>query len=125
MGLMERRRPSRDAAAPASSQTQLRDLREQLSMMRGIHEGRNQMPGRPPSTSDSSVGEDTGGGAGGGMPLSSGQECAICRSNVDMRVGLQPCGHTACRDCVSQLVELNQRCHICRGTIEGLLPVYI
>lgn len=51
--------------------------------------------------------------------------CTICQNEVVMRVALQPCGHTACRDCVTRLVEINQRCHICRGTITGVQPVYL
>lgn len=54
-----------------------------------------------------------------------GADCPICQSEVSMRVALQNCGHTCCRDCALKLVEHNQRCHICRGTIDGFLPVYI
>mmetsp|Transcript_131715 Transcript_131715/g.232910 ORF Transcript_131715/g.232910 Transcript_131715/m.232910 type:complete len:640 (-) Transcript_131715:204-2123(-) len=51
--------------------------------------------------------------------------CSICQNDVTMWVALRPCGHTACRGCVLRIVEMNQRCHICRSTIEGVLPVYI
>jgi len=51
--------------------------------------------------------------------------CSICQSEVAMRVAFQPCGHTACRDCVHQLIERGHTCHICRATLEGVLPVYI
>jgi len=51
--------------------------------------------------------------------------CSICQNDVSVWVALQPCGHTACRDCILRIVEMNQRCHICRGDIEGVLPVYI
>jgi hypothetical protein len=51
--------------------------------------------------------------------------CAICQCEVQVRIALQNCGHTACRDCVIRLVEMNQRCHICRGPIEGVIPVYM
>jgi len=52
-------------------------------------------------------------------------ECSICQNEVVVRVALRPCGHTACRNCVGRVVEINQRCHICRAMIEGLQPVYI
>merc|ERR1711988_701305 len=56
---------------------------------------------------------------------SQGADCPICQGEVAMRVALQHCGHTCCRECAIKLVEHNQRCHICRGNIEGFLPVYI
>jgi len=56
---------------------------------------------------------------------SDGFECGICQMEVVVRIAFRPCGHTACRDCVSRLVEINQRCHICRATIESLQAVYI
>jgi len=52
-------------------------------------------------------------------------ECAICHNEVNVRVALRPCGHTACRDCITRIVEINQTCHICRAAIEGVQPVYI
>ncbi|CAE8584556.1 unnamed protein product [Polarella glacialis] len=51
--------------------------------------------------------------------------CPICQNEVLVRVALQRCGHTACRDCTLRLVELALPCHICRGPIGGVLPVYI
>mmetsp|Transcript_32737 Transcript_32737/g.63287 ORF Transcript_32737/g.63287 Transcript_32737/m.63287 type:complete len:614 (+) Transcript_32737:69-1910(+) len=54
-----------------------------------------------------------------------GAPCPICQSEVAMRVAFQPCGHTACRDCVHQLIERGHTCHICRAPLEGVLPVYI
>eukprot|EP00927_Polykrikos_kofoidii_P033937 TRINITY_DN28780_c0_g1_i1.p1 TRINITY_DN28780_c0_g1~~TRINITY_DN28780_c0_g1_i1.p1 ORF type:complete len:752 (-),score=88.65 TRINITY_DN28780_c0_g1_i1:33-2288(-) len=51
--------------------------------------------------------------------------CTICQNEVLVRVALQKCGHTACRDCVTRLFDLNQKCHICRAPIEGVLPVYL
>eukprot|EP00747_Dinoflagellata_sp_TGD_P221805 gnl/TRDRNA2_/TRDRNA2_93582_c0_seq1.p1 gnl/TRDRNA2_/TRDRNA2_93582_c0~~gnl/TRDRNA2_/TRDRNA2_93582_c0_seq1.p1 ORF type:complete len:302 (-),score=29.79 gnl/TRDRNA2_/TRDRNA2_93582_c0_seq1:76-918(-) len=54
-----------------------------------------------------------------------GNLCPICQQEVAIRVAMRQCGHTACRDCVLQLVEENKRCHVCNATIEGVLPVYI
>lgn len=54
-----------------------------------------------------------------------GDVCSICQNEVAVWVALRPCGHAACRDCVLRIVEMNQRCHICRTSIEGVLPVYI
>jgi len=51
--------------------------------------------------------------------------CAICLNDLVVRVALQPCGHTACRECVLRIIDMNQRCHICRSVIEGCLPVYM
>lgn len=51
--------------------------------------------------------------------------CTICQGEVVVRVVLKKCGHTACRDCVSRLVELGQPCHMCRGEIEGVQAVYL
>lgn len=56
---------------------------------------------------------------------SSGDECSICQGAIVVRVALQRCGHTACRDCAARLVEHRLACHICRASIEGFLPVYL
>jgi len=61
----------------------------------------------------------------GSNSAGSGRTCPICWCEVVMRVALQPCGHTACRDCVVRLVELHQACHICRGDVTSLMPVYV
>jgi len=78
-----------------------------------------------------------GGGSGGENAASQDQApqakdnrvnnvvCPICQNEVAMRVAFQPCGHTACRDCVHQLIERGHTCHICRAPLEGVLPVYI
>lgn len=50
--------------------------------------------------------------------------CGICQEEVVVRVALQRCGHTACRDCARRLMSMNQKCHICREDIESFLPVY-
>jgi hypothetical protein len=54
-----------------------------------------------------------------------GDVCSICQNEVAVWVALRPCGHTACRECVGRIVEMNQKCHLCRTPIEGVLPVYI
>ncbi|CAK0799943.1 unnamed protein product [Prorocentrum cordatum] len=51
--------------------------------------------------------------------------CSICHEEVAVRVALRPCGHTACRDCTIRLAETSQRCHICRGPVHGVQPVYL
>lgn len=51
--------------------------------------------------------------------------CSICQEPVSVWVALRPCGHTACRDCTLRLAETSRRCHICRGAIKGVQPVYI
>jgi len=56
---------------------------------------------------------------------SASSPCPICQNEVLVRVALQRCGHTACRDCTTRLVDLAQPCHICRSPIEGVLPVYL
>lgn len=51
--------------------------------------------------------------------------CAICQEEVAIWVALRPCGHTACRRCTLRLVEFGHKCHICRGAIKGVQPVYL
>jgi hypothetical protein len=51
--------------------------------------------------------------------------CSICHEEVTVWVALRPCGHTACRDCTLRLAETSQRCHICRGPVHGVQPVYL
>jgi len=122
------------------NQSRLRELREQLAQIPMVAlEG---SPAAPPSSfgTESADGSSSfGDGAASAClgsdttasdlrwtpPRGMGEPCAICQNEVTVWVALRPCGHTACRDCVSRIVEMNQRCHICRGSIEGVLPVYI
>lgn len=60
-----------------------------------------------------------------GCEAPSTSPCPICQNEVQIRVALQRCGHTACRDCTTRLVDMAQPCHICRAPIEGLQIVYI
>lgn len=60
-----------------------------------------------------------------GCEAPSTSACPICQNEVQIRVALQRCGHTACRDCTTRLVDMAQPCHICRAPIEGLQIVYI
>lgn len=50
--------------------------------------------------------------------------CSICHHELIVRVALQPCGHTACRDCILRLIE-RECCHVCDAKIQGVQPVYI
>lgn len=50
--------------------------------------------------------------------------CSICRHELIVRVALQPCGHTACRDCILRIIE-DKSCHICHANVEGVQAVYM
>lgn len=150
-----RRRAAGDAARrrtpPQPSQARIRELREQLEAIPMVPTARGRgastteaLPSRAPSgaTAPSHIVPEVTPNDGEGRDSSEAWVespavrlavvggidpncCAICQNEVTVRVALQSCGHTACRDCVLRLVELNQRCHICRGPIEGVQPVYI
>mmetsp|Transcript_43505 Transcript_43505/g.123104 ORF Transcript_43505/g.123104 Transcript_43505/m.123104 type:complete len:612 (+) Transcript_43505:123-1958(+) len=116
----QRQRPER-RAPPAP---QLRELREQLVQIPMVPV--NPPPGDSASDADPGAASDsTSAGGESSARMGVGNVCPICQNEVPMRVAFRPCGHTACRDCVHQVVEINQTCHICRGPIEGVLPVYI
>jgi len=123
------------------NQTRLRELREQLAQIPMVavegspaaqtssggteHADGSSSPGEE-GVASACLGHDT---AGSDLrwtrPRGMSEHCAICLNEVTVWVALRPCGHTACRDCVSRIVEMSQTCHICRGSIEGVLPVYI
>lgn len=84
-----------------------RELRQQL----------NRIPVRAPEAATVSVEIE------GSQPGEAA--CPICHDRVFMRVALLPCGHTSCRSCASRLIDHSEVCHICRGAIDGFLPVYI
>jgi len=136
--------PSRRRRRRGASQARLDELREQLAqipmvpMQTSCPTPETTAQGATPNPSgDQGLDPDRDGAAGAAgerglavrhpsatsrSPISA---CPICQNEVVMRVALQRCGHTACRDCVQQLVERNHVCHICRGPIQGVLPVYI
>eukprot|EP00931_Biecheleriopsis_adriatica_P007065 TRINITY_DN108387_c0_g1_i1.p1 TRINITY_DN108387_c0_g1~~TRINITY_DN108387_c0_g1_i1.p1 ORF type:complete len:664 (+),score=125.20 TRINITY_DN108387_c0_g1_i1:54-2045(+) len=119
----QQRRAERSAARARMTQ-----LREQISQIPMVP-----LPNRPPaSTAEEAPVEVTDAqpqvnpqATGDGGDASPSNPCPICQNEVVVRVALQRCGHTACRDCTLRLVELAQPCHICRGPIEGVLPVYL
>eukprot|EP00930_Biecheleria_cincta_P048477 TRINITY_DN33772_c0_g1_i1.p1 TRINITY_DN33772_c0_g1~~TRINITY_DN33772_c0_g1_i1.p1 ORF type:complete len:620 (-),score=85.10 TRINITY_DN33772_c0_g1_i1:175-2034(-) len=113
----------RNASAPRQSltlqrrreQARTNELRQQLGQI-----PLQPLASQPPPSAEGATNESTQRVA----TVLPSSECAICQQEVVMRVALRPCGHTACRDCTAELIRLVQPCHICRGTIEGLLPVY-
>jgi len=148
----ERGRQRRSAA-----QTRLRDLRSQLaeipdearersvsmqemdssSVAAGNSESRNDVnPGSPgPVPFDVDQGSETSSASGGHQSWTSSRtivdECSICQNEVVVRVVLRPCGHTACKKCVSRIVEMNPNstagsvCPFCRSNIDGVQTVYL
>ncbi|CAE7035098.1 unnamed protein product [Symbiodinium sp. CCMP2592] len=112
---LQQRRQER-AAAQARTQ-ELRTQLAQIPLVPLAHGG----PGGPGGPGEISNGNTTAshGSASASSP------CPICQNEVLVRVALQRCGHTACRDCTTRLVDLAQPCHICRSPIEGVLPVYL
>ena len=52
--------------------------------------------------------------------------CGICFEDYDetdhKRKVFNPCGHAACSTCATLL--LNSKCHICRNSVESLIPFY-
>mmetsp|Transcript_48028 Transcript_48028/g.88440 ORF Transcript_48028/g.88440 Transcript_48028/m.88440 type:complete len:652 (+) Transcript_48028:32-1987(+) len=128
-----------------SSTTRLREIREELTRVRHLQEQLNAIPSEPPPSQVSvEVGELRSADQGDrhqptappaaqaftpSVPVATTSRppdiCPICQNEISVRVAWQPCGHTACRDCGQQLVDRHQKCHICRGTIQGVLAVYL
>jgi hypothetical protein len=114
----------------------LRDLREQLAAIPGpfLRPSPNSSDGEESeglseaSCCASAAAQEAGEtGAAPAAALGNGSRdvCSICQEEVAVWVALRPCGHTACRDCIIRLAEHNLKCHICRGPIYGVQPVYI
>ncbi|CAE7661286.1 unnamed protein product, partial [Symbiodinium necroappetens] len=97
----------------AAAQARTQELRTQLAQIPLVPLG-SAAPGQNEIASHASY-----------TTSSSSSPCPICQNEVLVRVALQRCGHTACRDCTTRLVDLAQPCHICRSPIEGVLPVYL
>jgi len=108
------RQPLQARRAREASQARIRELRAQVNEI-------------PPEPSNSRPQENNSIGGIEITPVSerSTAICAICQNDLVVRVALQPCGHTACRECILRIIDMNQRCHICRALIEGCLPVYM
>mmetsp|Transcript_49179 Transcript_49179/g.130595 ORF Transcript_49179/g.130595 Transcript_49179/m.130595 type:complete len:637 (+) Transcript_49179:75-1985(+) len=106
---------------PSVSMRQVRELRSQLAQIPTEPPSRPAAEGPPAGGGGSAAETDPGYTSDGGA----GEVCPICQNDIVVRVAFRPCGHTACRDCVGRVVEINQRCHICRASIEGVQPVYI
>lgn len=107
---------------PSVSMRQVRELRSQLAQIPTEPPSRPAAEGPAAGNGGTAAAADPGSAAadGGG-----GEVCPICQNDIAVRVAFRPCGHTACRDCVGRVVEINQRCHICRASIEGVQPVYL
>jgi len=105
---------------PSVSMRQVRELRSQLAQIPTEPPSRPAAEGAPAGGGGPAAEADPGCAADGG-----GEVCPICQNDIAVRVAFRPCGHTACRDCVGRVVEINQRCHICRASIEGVQPVYL
>eukprot|EP00929_Paragymnodinium_shiwhaense_P083542 TRINITY_DN44574_c0_g1_i2.p1 TRINITY_DN44574_c0_g1~~TRINITY_DN44574_c0_g1_i2.p1 ORF type:complete len:667 (-),score=85.80 TRINITY_DN44574_c0_g1_i2:180-2180(-) len=127
-GVAARTRAGRSGSG-SLSQSRQRELRQQLA---AIRESPPSPPPPCPQGGEQELQNAAVAQAGGSNGTSSMRTsdlaqscCQICHNEVTVRVALQRCGHTACRECVGRLVDLNQRCHICRGVIDGVLPVYI
>eukprot|EP00440_Ansanella_granifera_P014832 gb/GFBE01016124.1/.p1 GENE.gb/GFBE01016124.1/~~gb/GFBE01016124.1/.p1 ORF type:complete len:201 (+),score=22.28 gb/GFBE01016124.1/:1-603(+) len=119
---LQQRRAERSAA-----RARMQELREQLAQIPLVPMG-NQAPAQQAAATGAEAphqDQPPAAQEAGCTSESSSNLCPICQSEVVVRVALQRCGHTACRDCTLRLVELAQPCHICRGPIEGVLPVYI
>jgi len=131
-----------------SAAARVREFREQLARFRNLREQLDAIPPEPPepqpmqdapegvrrsrgvvAVADAADELRTCTTAQAPLPASSHSRqwdvCPICQNDVAMRVALLPCGHTACRSCVQELVERQQNCHICRAQIEGFLAVYM
>merc|ERR1719329_1504042 len=118
-----RRRSSR-AARTLAEQSRLRELRVQLA----------DIPSEPPRVPPSAQPEasapppEESPGSSADVPRraesarSWGDVCGICQEDVVVRVALQRCGHTTCRDCARRLLDMNRKCHVCRGDIEASCP---
>ncbi|CAE7717421.1 unnamed protein product [Symbiodinium sp. CCMP2456] len=105
----------------AAAQARTQELRTQLAQIPLVP-----LAGAAPGSNELSCHGNTGNTAhGSSTSASSSSVCPICQNEVLVRVALQRCGHTACRDCTTRLVDLAQPCHICRSPIEGVLPVYL
>ncbi|CAK0907297.1 unnamed protein product [Prorocentrum cordatum] len=116
------RRPSGRPRVRGGGRQHARELRAQLAQLGPVgaldgegggaaaDEGRAPGPAAPPAP---------------GPPAEPQGTCGVCRCPVAIWVAFRPCGHTACRDCVAQLVDSSQRCNVCRQEIEGVLPVYL
>jgi len=135
--------PARRSSARQTRMRRLREVREQLAQLPGASEAvREQL------ASGSDEGEGNGDVCSARQACASGTEeneaeesdleelagasrgrqrdmCSICQERVSIWVALRPCGHTACRDCTLRLAETSQKCHMCRGAIRGVQPVYI
>ena len=61
-----------------------------------------------------------------GENLGENPVCGICFEDYDetdhKRKIFNPCGHVACRTCATKL--LNSYCHICRESVDSLIPFY-
>jgi len=109
-----------------------RDGEEEGGREEQVELGLTQQLDRIPSGSGSPTGESpTGEAMAPGVSFdcirdpSESAECPICQTEVEVRVALRPCGHTACRDCVTRLVETSSRCHMCRARFTGFQPVFL
>eukprot|EP00741_Cyanophora_paradoxa_P007698 tig00001181_g7447.t1 len=40
------------------------------------------------------------------------------------RRAIQPCGHVCCESCVQRLASAGQPCPICRGALQGFIPIF-
>eukprot|EP00811_Abedinium_folium_P019001 NODE_2792_length_2144_cov_12.151710.p1 GENE.NODE_2792_length_2144_cov_12.151710~~NODE_2792_length_2144_cov_12.151710.p1 ORF type:complete len:604 (+),score=152.04 NODE_2792_length_2144_cov_12.151710:40-1812(+) len=102
---LHQRPPPPRARRPPSQQARLRELLSRIPTV------------APPSSIEL---ESNGCGGEGDAGV-----CPLCHGEIFARVALQPCGHTACRECVQNVMALGKPCHICQGSIEGMQPVYL
>lgn len=50
--------------------------------------------------------------------------CTICCQN-QKNAFIMPCGHCECLDCLERIVELNNKCHICRKPIDEIKKLFL
>lgn len=52
-------------------------------------------------------------------------KCPTCHQEIAVRVVLDRCGHTTCRDCALRLLDSDRKCYVCGAVAKGMLPVYV
>jgi len=55
------------------------------------------------------------------VSLEEEKKCQICMER-DKDTAAQPCGHTACHQCMEKLP--GKKCHVCRKVVKELLRIY-
>lgn len=128
-GVFQRRRPR------SRRRLRLNQLRQQLSAMPSpvtpsspseiSLQGTGQRPTLSLSGNEISNVVRTGAQERPTQPPAEMDWCPICRQEILIRVVLERCGHTACRDCALRLLDSDKKCYVCGEVVKGMLPVYL